>query len=79
MSIAQLSPISVQGNSYQVNPQIEAYKNSTPVHAAQTTRNAVRANNTDTITISSQALQMAGRNDAAEKETKKMSYPKTGI
>lgn len=71
MSMSQLSPISVQGNSAQFNPQVEAYKNSTPVHTANNTRKAVQASNTDTVTISSQALQMAGRNAAVEKESTK--------
>jgi hypothetical protein len=71
MSMAQLSPISIQGNSSQVNPQEEAYKNSTPVQVAQTTRKTLRADNTDTVTISRQALQMAGSNAAVEKESTK--------
>ncbi|MDD2733332.1 MAG: hypothetical protein PHF56_05285 [Desulfuromonadaceae bacterium] len=71
MSLAQLSPISVQGNSSQFNPQVAAYKNSPPAHAVNTAQKAVQASNTDTVTISSQALQMAGRNAAVEKESTK--------
>jgi len=71
MSIAQISPFSAQGNSSHVTPQVEAYKNSTPVNAANTAQKAVQAKNTDTVTISSQALQMAGRKAAVEKESTK--------
>lgn len=70
MSIAQISPFSAQGNSH-VNPQVDVYKNSTPVNASNTARKVVQANNADTVTISRQALEMADRNAAVEKESTK--------
>ncbi|MDD2852303.1 MAG: hypothetical protein PHY09_10460 [Desulfuromonadaceae bacterium] len=69
MSIAQISPFTVLGNSSQTTSLVEAYKSSPPVHTGDNIRKAVLANSTDTVTISRQALQMAGRSAAVENES----------
>jgi ABC-type lipoprotein release transport system permease subunit len=70
MSIAHLTPASVQSNLLQVNPHTQVNNNSTPVQADQSAQKAVQAIRTDTVAISSQALQLARGGHSVEKEAK---------
>ena len=70
MSTVQLTPASVQSNLLQVNPHTQANNNSTPVQEDKSAQKTVQATRTDTVAISSQALQLARGGAAVEKETK---------
>jgi hypothetical protein len=69
MAMAALSPNSVLASPIQVNPQVKTdLQNSVP-QVAQDAQKAEKAAQTDTITISSQALKMADDKNVAAKET----------
>jgi hypothetical protein len=64
MAMAALSPNSVMASPVQVNPQISRteLQNSAP-QVAQEAQKVVKTAQTDTVTISAQALKMADGND----------------
>lgn len=59
MSIASISPTSVQANPAHVNPQVQTENSASTAQATQTVQKTVQAIKTDTITISNQAVKMA--------------------
>lgn len=72
MAMAALSPNSIMATPIQVNPQVKSDIQGSLPQAAQDSQKTVKAVQTDTITISAQALKMADdKNVAAEKAAKK--------
>ncbi|MDD2539793.1 MAG: hypothetical protein PHH28_01970 [Desulfuromonadaceae bacterium] len=69
MAMAALSPNSVLASPIQVNPQITADLQSSVPQGTQDAQKAAKAVQTDTVTISSQALKMADDKNAVAKET----------
>lgn len=70
MSISAISPSSVQSNPTQTNPQVQADKNTMPAQAGQPAQKAIKAAQTDTVTISKQAVQLVSDGDTAAQEAK---------
>jgi hypothetical protein len=68
MAMAALSPSSVLATPVQVNSQITADLQTSAPQVAQDAQKAARAVQTDTITISAQALKMADDKNASAKE-----------
>lgn len=68
MVMAALSPNSILAAPVQVNPQIKSDLQNSAPQVAQDAQKAAKAVQTDTITLSAQALKMAGGkdNDAGE-------------
>lgn len=72
MAIAALSPNSVLATPVQVNPQVKTDQLTSAPQVAQDAQQAAKATQTDTVTISSQALKMADeKNIVAEKADNK--------
>lgn len=71
MAIASLSPSSVLASPIQVNPQVKTDLQTTVPQVAENSQKSAKETQTDTITISPQALKMADDKDAAAKETAK--------
>jgi hypothetical protein len=71
MAMASLSPNSVLASPIQVNPQVKNDLQNTAPQFAEDAQKAAKATQTDTITISAQALKMADDKDASAKETAK--------
>ena len=69
MTMAALSPTSVLASPVQVNPQVTADLQASVPQVAQDAQKVAKAAQTDTITISSQALKMADDKNAVAKET----------
>lgn len=67
MSMAALSPATVQTSLTQIKPYAQSTSESTPGLAAQSARKTVQSAKTDTVTLSSQALQLARGGFASEK------------
>ena len=63
MSLAQLSPISVQANPADVNPQVKAEQFTSTPQAAQAALKTAQVAKTDTVTISAQALKRLANDD----------------
>jgi Zn-dependent M28 family amino/carboxypeptidase len=77
MSIAQISPTSVQANPANVNPHVKADQSAAVPQANEAARKAVTATKTDTVTISQQAVQkLASDGDTAAVETKESAAEK---
>lgn len=76
MSISAISPNSVQSNPAHVNPQEQADKNATPAQTDQPAQKAVKAAQTDTVTISKQAVQLVSDGDTAAQEAKESAAEK---
>ena len=57
MSIAQLSPNSVNANPAHVNPQVKADQIASAPQANQTAQQSIQATKTDTATFSHQAVK----------------------
>jgi hypothetical protein len=68
MAMAALSPNSVLASPVQVNPQVKTDLQSTLPQADQDGQKAVKKAQTDTVTISAQALKMADDKNADSKE-----------
>lgn len=69
MALASLSPYSVLASPIQANPQVKSDLQTSAPQVAQDAQKVVKAAQTDTITISPQALKMADDKNAAAKET----------
>jgi len=76
MSVSAISPASVQANPTQVNQQVQADKNASPVQADQTAQKAAKTAQTDTVTISKQAVQMVNDGDSSAQEAKESAAEK---
>lgn len=72
MVMAALSPNSLLAAPVQVNPQVRSDEQTSVPQAAQDAQKAAKTAQTDTITISAQALKMADdRNNTARKAADK--------
>ena len=69
MTIASLSPNSVLASPIQVNPQVKTDLQASAPQAAQDALQTTKSTQTDTVTISPQALKMADDKNALAKET----------
>jgi len=69
MAIAALSPNSVMASPIQANPQVKNDMQTSAPQVAQDAQKTAKTAQTDTITISAQALKMADEKEAAAKET----------
>lgn len=69
MAIAALSPNSVLASPIQVNPKVSTDLQSNVPQNAQDSQKVSKAIQTDTVTISPQALKLADDKNAAAKET----------
>lgn len=68
MAMAALSPNSILATPIQVNPQVKSELQSSAPQVAQAVQKAAKTAQTDTITISAQALKMADGKDNESKE-----------
>lgn len=68
MAMAALSPSSVLATPIQVNPQVRNDLQASVSQVAQDAQKAEKVAQTDTITISAQALKMADDKNVAAKE-----------
>lgn len=68
MAIATLSPSSILASSIQANPQVKNNMQISEPQVAQDAQRTAKTAQTDTITISAQALKMADEKEAAGKE-----------
>lgn len=68
MVMATLSPSSVLASPVQVNPQVTTDLQTSAPQVAQDAQKAAKTAQTDTITISAQALKMADDKSAVVKE-----------
>lgn len=72
MAIAALSPNSVLASAIQVNPQVKTDQQTSMPQVTENSQKSVKTVQTDTITISPQALKMAdNKNDAAKATAQK--------
>ena len=69
MAMASLSPTSILASPMQVNPQVKSDLQMSVPQIAQDAQKAAQIEQTDTITISAQALKMADAKNAVAKET----------
>ncbi len=77
MSIAQLSPLSVNANPANVNPQVKAEQATSIPQVNQEAQKTVKTIKTDTVTISQLAVQkLASDGDAAAVEAKENAAAK---
>lgn len=79
MAIASLSPSSVLASPIQVNPQVKTDQQISVPQVAEDSQKAAKAVQTDTITISPQALKMADDKNAAAKETAKKAEDERAV
>jgi hypothetical protein len=68
MAMAALSPNSVLASPIQVNPQVRSDLQGSAPQVAQDAQKTAKVAQTDTITISAQALKMADDKNVAAKE-----------
>ena len=68
MALASLSPSSVLASPIQANPQVKTDLQTSVPQVAQDAQKTTKAVQTDTITISAQALKMADDKNTAAKE-----------
>ncbi|MDD2733022.1 MAG: hypothetical protein PHF56_03705 [Desulfuromonadaceae bacterium] len=68
MAMAALSPNSVLASPIQVNPQVRSDIQGSAPQTAQDAQKTAKVAQTDTITISAQALKMADDKNAAAKK-----------
>jgi hypothetical protein len=69
MAMAALSPNSVLATPIQMNPQVKTDLQTSVPQVAQDSQKAAKAAQTDTVTISAQALKMADDKNAVARET----------
>jgi len=67
MAMAALSPNSILASPIQVNPQVKTDIQDSAAQAAQDAQKTAKVAQTDTVTISAQALKMADDKDSAAK------------
>lgn len=69
MAIAALSPNSTLASSIQVNPQVKTDLQASAPQDAQVAQKAAKTAQTDTVTISAQALKMTDDKNAVAQKT----------
>lgn len=75
MAIAQLSPNSVTANPSYLNPLAQSENQASIVKAGESVQHSIKQIQTDTVTISRQALKMASQSYSPAEESKE-SAPK---
>jgi hypothetical protein len=70
MAIAQLSPNSVAANPSYLNPLAQSDRQASVAKANESVQNSIKQVQTDTVTLSSQALKMASQSYSPAEETK---------
>lgn len=70
MAIAQLSPNSVSANPSYLNPLAQTDRQASIAKASESVHNSIKQVQTDTVTLSSQALKMASQSYSPAEETK---------
>ncbi|NTV50005.1 MAG: hypothetical protein HGB32_07135 [Geobacteraceae bacterium] len=79
MAIGSLSPNSVLASPIQVNPQVKTDLQSSAPQAAQDAQKTAKSTQTDTVTISPQALKMADDKNALAKEASNKADEKQAL
>jgi len=69
MAIAQLSPNSVAANPSYLNPLARTDNQTSSAKAGETAQSSIKQIQTDTVTLSSQALKMASQSYSPAEET----------
>jgi hypothetical protein len=77
MAIAQLSPNSVAANPSYLNPLAQSDKQVSVAKASESVENSLKQIQTDTVTLSSQALKMASQSYSPSDETKESPSQKS--
>lgn len=70
MAIAQLSPNSVTANPSHLNPLAQSESQVSSAKVGESVQNSIKQIQTDTVTISSQALKMASQSYSPAEEAK---------
>lgn len=70
MVIAQLSPNSVSANPSYLNPLAQSDRQTSIAKVSESAHNSIKQVQTDTVTLSSQALKMASQSYSPAEETK---------
>lgn len=76
MAIAQLSPNSVNANPSYLNPLVQSDNQASMAKAGESVQNSIRQIQTDTVTISRQALKMASQSYSPAEDTKERAPQK---
>ncbi len=77
MAIAQLSPNSVNANPSYLNPLAQTDRQASVAKAGAVAQNSIKQVQTDTVTLSSQALKMASQSYSPAEESKEKAPEKT--
>jgi hypothetical protein len=77
MMLAQLSPNSVTSNPSDLNPLAQSGRQASVAKASESVQNSIKQIQTDTVTISSNALKMAAQSYSPAEETKEKASEKT--
>ena len=70
MALAQLSPNSVTANPSYLNPLAQSDRQASIAKASEAVHSTIKQIQTDTVTISSQALKMASQSYSPAEEAK---------
>ena len=76
MAIAQLSPNSVTANPSYLNPLAHTDRQTSAAKAGETAQSSIKQVQTDTVTLSSQALKMASQSYSPAEEAKESAPQK---
>jgi hypothetical protein len=77
MELAQLSPNSVAANPSYINPLAQSDRQASTAKASESVQNSIKQIQTDTVTLSSQALKMASQSYSPAEEAKESAPEKT--
>jgi hypothetical protein len=77
MAIAQLSPNSVAANPSYLNPLAQSDRQASTAKASESVQSSIKQIQTDTVTLSSQALKMASQSYSPAEEAKEGAPEKT--
>jgi len=77
MAIAQLSPNSVAANPSYLNPLAQTDRQVSTAKVSENVQHSIKQAQTDTVTLSSQALKMASQSYSPAEETKKSAPEKS--
>lgn len=77
MALAQLSPNSVTANPSFLNPLAQSDRQASIAKASESVQSSIKQIQTDTVTLSSQALKMASQTYSPTEETKENAPEKS--
>jgi len=77
MVIAQLSPNSVAANPSYLNPLAQSDRQASTAKASESVQTSIKQIQTDTVTLSSQALKMASQSYSPSEEAKESTTEKS--